>query len=817
MCLEIFLVKDCTTSGILWYNVGSVSARRPIWENDPHPRLLSKKGEGEQNTIYILGDLAVVRTATRSLDREWKWMTTETSRQTYKDFVLRIGRPDKGVYTVQAQGPAGEAQSSFRLPFEDRDIENFLLRVGRPRKAAVRGRVPEPVKQTVDFGNQLYQAVFTKDIQTIFSSARRDAQQDRYRLRFKLRLTDVPELADLPWEFLHDGQDFLALSADMSLVRYLDLPVAPRPLTADLPLKILFTVSSPHDLDRLDAEREQSMIRGALATMERDGLVEIRVETDLTLQTLQRVLRQAKRDGQPYRVWHHVGHGSVDPVTQSSVLMLCDRSGMSIPVGGFQLGTLFSNHPEIQLVLLSACEGARADVQDPFAGVATALVERGIPAVIGMQFEISNEAALTFGEEFYTALVDGMPIDTAVNEARRSVFFLPNWVEWATPVLYMRAPDGVLFDALRPRQGATEKRKDEIETPSQEVGKGESTQPDPEPPAAGDKAVTPEQPRETVPEVAPQRPEPEMVLIPGGEFLMGSDPHRDRDSRDWEQPQHTLYLPDYYMAKTPVTNAQYAAFLQATDYEAPESFRYRRTPPAGREEHPVVSVTWYDAIAYCQWLSAATGKAYRLPSEAEWEKGARGSDGRVYPWGNRANAAACHIGKGPKGSTAPVNAYPEGASPYGLLGMAGNVWEWTITLAYDSSFPEPEYPYESGDGRENLVSSGDSLRVVRGGAFFNYLTDARCASRSYHNPHSPPSAHMGFRVVISTYPSISVVGEAPSGTFHSYMKKQLAEYIAGDRRKGIGDEAIRATLLSAGHQAKTIDEAFVRSISLNPS
>jgi formylglycine-generating enzyme required for sulfatase activity len=136
--------------------------------------------------------------------------------------------------------------------------------------------------------------------------------------------------------------------------------------------------------------------------------------------------------------------------------------------------------------------------------------------------------------------------------------------------------------------------------------------------------------------------EPEMLLIPAGEFLMGSDPHQDEHAADDEQPQHTLYLPNYYLAKTPVTNAQYRAFVRATAGEAPSGWT-NNTPPRGEEDHPVVHVSWHDALAYYRWLSKRTGKTYDLPSEAEWEKGVRGMDGRV-------------------------------------LDMAGNVWEWTSSL-----------------------------------------------------------------------------------------------------------------------------------------
>lgn len=260
----------------------------------------------------------------------------------------------------------------------------------------------------------------------------------------------------------------------------------------------------------------------------------------------------------------------------------------------------------------------------------------------------------------------------------------------------------------------------------------------------------------SMPEVLPARYpfEPEMILIPAGEFLMGSDPEKDPDARDDELPQHTLYLPDYAMAKTPVTNAQYAAFLQATNHDPPPHwniwFWKRRWPPVGRQNHPVVNVSWHDALAYCQWLSGVTGKSYRLPSEAEWEKGARGTDGRIYPWGDVWDATRCNTAEGrQKEDTTPVGIYPEGASPYGLLDMIGNVWEWTYSLwGRDLRRPEFRYPYDPADGRESLAAGSDVRRVLRGVSFYNDRHVARCAARYRYSPHNR-YVSIGFRVIIS--------------------------------------------------------------------
>jgi hypothetical protein len=122
----------------------------------------------------------------------------------------------------------------------------------------------------------------------------------------------------------------------------------------------------------------------------------------------------------------------------------------------------------------------------------------------------------------------------------------------------------------------------------------------------------------------------ELVRVPAGEFLMGSDPAKDKDAEDAEQPQHRVYLSEFYIGKYPVTNVQYAAFVKATKHEEPVHWKPGKIP-SGKENHPVVNVSWHDAVAFCQWLSRETGKAFRLPTEAEWEKAARGTDGRRWP------------------------------------------------------------------------------------------------------------------------------------------------------------------------------------------
>lgn len=229
--------------------------------------------------------------------------------------------------------------------------------------------------------------------------------------------------------------------------------------------------------------------------------------------------------------------------------------------------------------------------------------------------------------------------------------------------------------------------------------------------------------------------EPEWVEIPAGEFWMGSEKGEGR-----EKPVHKVYLECYWIAKTPITNAQYSLFVEHTGHAAPEDWEDGH-PPKGKWSHPVVNVTWYDAMAYCQWLSQAISMAIMLPSEAEWEKAVRGDkDKRDYPWGQRFEVARCNTSELGVGDTTPVGIFLDGASPYGCLEMAGNVWEWTRSLL------DFGYPYRVDDGRENLQAGG--VRGLRGGAFDYDQHDACCAARHWSYPRVG-YGDRGFRVAVS--------------------------------------------------------------------
>lgn len=360
----------------------------------------------------------------------------------YLDFDLLIERTGDGYRARVLNSPAGQATTDFKLPFSDLELENFLLRMGRPRRG-VRRLETQELEASKDFGAKLYQAVFQDEVRGVLRSSLDQAQRQNSGLRLRLSLTGASELANLPWEYLYlpSLNRFLALSDETPLIRFLDLPEIIRPLTVTPPLRVLAVISSPSDFEPLDVEREWNKVQSALKDLTQRGMVVVeRLET-ASLPALQTKLRQGA-----YHILHFVGHGGFDERAQDGVLVLQNENGSSRLVGAQTLGTILHDHRPLRLAVLNACEGARSSTTDPFAGVAQTLVQQRIPAVIAMQFEISDDAAITFAHEFYAALADGYPVDGALTEARKAIFAQGNEIEWGTPVLYLRAPDGKIFD-----------------------------------------------------------------------------------------------------------------------------------------------------------------------------------------------------------------------------------------------------------------------------------------------------------------------------------------------------------------------------------
>lgn len=360
----------------------------------------------------------------------------------YLDFDFDVVRQGTRYRGRVLSSPAGQASHEFAIPFNRLELENFYLRVGRARRGTRRIGSPE-MNAARDYGRRLFEATFGGDVNACLRAALNEAQRQDKGLRIRLRLTEAPELGDLAWEYLCNPalERFLSLSVDTPVVRYLDLPEAIRPLKVTKPLRVLVVVSSPSDHPALDVEREWSKLKQALSDLEGRGWVQLDKLSDGRLATLQKRLRS-----EAWHVFHFIGHGGFDSQAQDGTLIFEDSAGKGHAVSGEYLGALLHDERTLRIAMLNACEGARTSLTDPFSGVAQSLVRQGVPAVIAMQFEITDDAAITIAHEFYGAIADGYPVDGALAEARKALFAQGNDIEWGTPVLYMRSPDGHIFE-----------------------------------------------------------------------------------------------------------------------------------------------------------------------------------------------------------------------------------------------------------------------------------------------------------------------------------------------------------------------------------
>jgi hypothetical protein len=360
---------------------------------------------------------------------------------TYSELRIRFERaPDGHSYLAHASGPAGETEGQFQLPGSKLELENLALKLSRGRNVVRRVDSPE-LALVRRYGTELFDAVFSGHTRDLYRDSFTLAQGEGKGLRLTLALTKTPELLHVPWEYLYDDPAFLSISTWTPVVRYLDLPRSRPPLPVTQPLRILAMVSSPSDVVSLDVGQERRNLEEALAEVTARGAITIRWLEKATLRELQRELRRGA-----YHVFHFIGHGGYDTSADDGVLLLEDELGHSRRISGMQLGTMLADETALRLAVLNSCEGARTSSDDPYAGVATSLIQREVPAVVAMQFEITDRAAIVFGGEFYAALADGYPVDSALAEARKAIFADQNDVEWGTPVLYMRVPDGRIFD-----------------------------------------------------------------------------------------------------------------------------------------------------------------------------------------------------------------------------------------------------------------------------------------------------------------------------------------------------------------------------------
>ena len=363
----------------------------------------------------------------------------------YDDFrVTFLPRPDDGydVTAVDARGVSWRGE--FRVPLSDAQLAGAVHgAVAHARSGDTRdiGGDPRPAPDAEGVGATLAAALLSGPVGEGYAAARAEASRTGHGVRLSLSLAAAPALLSVPWEFLYQRPRFLASQRKTPVVRLLATGVETEAVVIDSAVRILGVVASPADLTPLDVAKERAGVEQAVASMRELG----RVELDWLEPATPRRLRETLRDGS-YHVLHFIGHSEFTDAGDG-VVFLEDDDGRSKAVDETLLANLLSDQDRLRLVVLNSCEGAWTTISDPYAGVATTLVSLGVPAVVAMQFPISDDAAIVFGTELYVNLIGRQaPIDAAIAEARKAVYSDVDPIEWATPVLFLRDPDVQLFD-----------------------------------------------------------------------------------------------------------------------------------------------------------------------------------------------------------------------------------------------------------------------------------------------------------------------------------------------------------------------------------
>ena len=364
----------------------------------------------------------------------------------YKDFDVDIISKGSGQgYLINCRSPSGEAHEIFQLSYNTTDLKRQLdlVRIAVARAGAEEICL-EDEKAVREFGIELFNSLFTGKIRTRFDTSIQEVERQGMGLRLRIHFVEAPELAILPWEFLFDDcqGDYICLSQNTPIVRHLDLQ-GKKSLSVKPPLRILGMLAVPKDQNQLDVDNERKLVENAIKPLEERGLLKLVWMEGHSLRDLQ---KEMDRRG-PWHIFHFIGHGEFDEILGKGKIDLTGNGGNTNSSDATQLARILADHKYLRLVIINACEGARGSQNDIFSSTSSILIQHGIPAVIAMQYEISDKAALEFSSAFYESLANGSPVDTSVSYARKAVSSaFAKTVEWGTPVLHLRSPDGVLFN-----------------------------------------------------------------------------------------------------------------------------------------------------------------------------------------------------------------------------------------------------------------------------------------------------------------------------------------------------------------------------------
>ncbi|MCJ8279578.1 MAG: AAA-like domain-containing protein [Rivularia sp. ALOHA_DT_140] len=348
----------------------------------------------------------------------------------YQDFQIIVDKSNN----IRASSEQGEVSGELRWKKNEIKLTLKLIESNQTNSELFKA-----------LGSQLYQAIFPDKINARFHATLAAAREKKESVRLRL-IFESPELASLPWEFLYDEDTntFLGNNTETVLSRYIDVPLPKRDIkAASLPLKVLLVISSPGDLATLDIAGEEELIRSALGKHIKAGNIELDVLKAATIRNLNQKLRE-----KPFNVFHFIGHGVFE--NNQGFIALVDNDGKSKLLDDESFANLFLGDRHVNLVILNSCQGAKVSSNQAFAGTAPNLVRRGIPAVVAMQYSILDNTAKIFADEFYRTLALGFPVDTAIQSTRNAISMevALDKRDFATPVLYMRAKDGIILDVI---------------------------------------------------------------------------------------------------------------------------------------------------------------------------------------------------------------------------------------------------------------------------------------------------------------------------------------------------------------------------------
>ncbi len=362
---------------------------------------------------------------------------SSSNQPEYVNFDIRVGekRESDGRYPTTARSDQGfgETDSTSWQPLPDDDAFQNTVDFLRERMAQ-----PAEAEQ---FGQRLREFLFPTKVLNLYNLSLAKVQADRKKgLRIRLRIDqNAPELSKIPWEYCFDDKGYLALNEETPFVRYIETTEQLSPIATPEKVRILVVIASPADQPALNVFQEEKWINEALANLQQAGKVEVKV----LHHTTRRDLRRHVQRYDPH-IFHFIGHGEIVNGNEGA-LVLEDGSGNTSLVSAKDMHMLLRNS-EIKLAILSACQTAAHGTGAAIMGVAPRLIWAGIPASIAMQFKIPDKTAIGFTRDLYESLADGVPLDTAVTEARLGAYFdNDDKIHWAIPVLFMRSPDGVIW------------------------------------------------------------------------------------------------------------------------------------------------------------------------------------------------------------------------------------------------------------------------------------------------------------------------------------------------------------------------------------